>query len=203
MRRLFPRWVPGLLLVLLLGMTGATMAAEPSLEITPFVGYRMGGQFKDGTGAKLDLNDHSSVALAFNWRAAEPGSQYELLYSRQATQTEGNTPIPFKVEYLHIGGTTPLGELNGRVVPFAAGGIGAARFSPGAGLSQETRWSMNLGGGVRIPLAKQVRLRFEARGHLTWLGSNPELFCTGPCAVTGKRSTFFQYEALGGVSVSF
>ncbi|MGE0115584.1 MAG: outer membrane beta-barrel protein [Steroidobacteraceae bacterium] len=182
-----------------------TVAAEPVFEVTPFAGYRAGGQFRDaGSGDALDLSDGSGVALALNWRASEPGTQYELLYSRQSTDTGGATPVDLKIEYLQLGGTTVIGEDTGRVVPFAAGGIGAARFTPSpVGLSQETRWSFNLGGGVRIPLARHVRLRFEARGYLTWLGGNANLFCDGGCTIVAKGKSFFQYEALGGVSIGF
>jgi hypothetical protein len=109
-----------------------------------------------------------------------------------------------KIEYLQLGGTTSLGVDNARVLPFAAGGFGATRFSPGpATLSQETRWSVNLGGGVRVPLTPQVRLRLEARGYLTWLEGRSALFCSANCTLVAKGKTFFQYEALAGVSVGF
>jgi Outer membrane protein beta-barrel domain len=180
-------------------------AAESRIEITPLLGYRDGGQFKDGaSGTTADLNGNGSVALAVNWRTADPDAQYELFYSRQSTDTDTAPSIDMKTEYLHIGGTTLLAESEGRMVPFAVGGIGAARFTPGlAGFSDETRWSLSLGGGVRLPLTKHIRLRFEARGYLTWLGGDASLFCSGGCVITAKSKTFFQYEALGGVSVSF
>jgi opacity protein-like surface antigen len=95
-------------------------------------------------------------------------------------------------------------------VPFAAGGIGAARFTPSVvGLTQETRWAFSLGGGVRIPIVKHVRLRLEARGYLTWLNGSSSLFCSGnntsttPCAIQAKGQTLFQYDVLGGVSFGF
>lgn len=186
-------------------LAGAAAAEEPRFEFTPMAGYRDGGQFRDGTnGAKVSLNGSGTAALAINWRAAEDGAQYELFYSRQSTKTDAPAPIKLKTEYLQIGGTTIVGEPAGRVVPFAVGGIGAARFSPSPdSFTDETRWSVSLGGGIRIPLAAHVRLRFEARGHLTWLGGNSSLFCDAGCVLEAKGKTLFQYEALGGVSVSF
>lgn len=181
------------------------VAAEYAFEVTPFVGYHAGGQFKDGSsGDTLKVNGSGSAALAINWRAAENGTQYELLYSRQSTDVGANAPVDLKVEYLQLGGTAIVGDADARVVPFAVGGIGATRFSPSAAsLSNETRWSFNLGGGVRIPIAQHVRLRFEARGYLTWLEGKSDLFCDGGCAIVAKSKSFFQYEALGGVSVGF
>jgi hypothetical protein len=184
-------------------VVAADQVDEPRFEVTPMLGYRAGGQFLDATNNHRNLNSRSALAVALNWRAAEANSQYELLYSRQATATEVSA-IPMKVEYLQIGGTTVVGDTAARVVPFAAGGFGATRFSPGrAALSDETRWAVNLGGGVRIPLTPQVRLRFEVRGYLTWLEGKSELFCSSNCALLAKSKTFFQYEALGGVSFGF
>jgi opacity protein-like surface antigen len=198
------RLARGLLVMVCTAGCGQVLAAESRFEVTPFVGYRAGGHFKDGSDNNLDLNASSSAALAFNWRATDPGTQYELLYSRQSTQTDGAAPITMKLEYLQIGGTADMGDADARVTPFAAGGLGATRFSPGpVSLSRETRWSFNLGGGVRVPLTPHIRLRFEARGYLTWLGGDANLFCNGGCTLVARSKTFFQYEALGGVSIGF
>lgn len=183
----------------------ASAANEPRFEVTPFYGYQDGGQFKNGsTEEKIKLDGSGAAAFAFNWRAGEPGTQYELFYSRQATDSDEALPTKLKVEYLHIGGTTIIGEPESRVIPYAVGGIGATRLSPGIdSMSKETRWSLNLGGGVRVPITQHVRLRFEARGYLTWLGRDADLFCDAGCTLVARRTTFFQYAALGGVSVSF
>jgi Outer membrane protein beta-barrel domain len=189
----------------MLATSAAWAAEEPRFEVTPLFGYHAGGQFKDGiTDNTVKLNGTGTAAVAINWRASEPGTQYELFYSRQSTDTDEVVPTKLKVEYLHVGGTTIVGDAESRVVPFAVGGIGATRFSPSpSSMSQETRWSFNLGGGVRVPLAKHVRLRFEARGYLTWLGGDASLFCDSGCTLVAKSKTFFQYAALGGVSVNF
>jgi opacity protein-like surface antigen len=188
-------------------------AVEPRLEVTPFYGYQGGGVFNrkvtatsgDVTNDKATLNSSGVAAVAINWRAnSEPGTQYELFYSRQSSDTKETIPTNMKVEYLHIGGTTIIGDAESRFVPFAVGGIGATRLSPDSagGANKVTRASFNLGGGLRIPLAPHVRLRFEARGYLTWLGDNDGMFCSG-CTLLPKSKTLFQYSALGGVSVSF
>jgi hypothetical protein len=74
------------------------------------------------------------------------------------------------------------------------------RLTPdAASLSRETRWSFNLGGGVRIPVATHVRLRLEARGYLTWLGGNANVFCAGGCSIAAKSKALV--PALAGVSI--
>jgi len=189
-------------------LSGVAQAQEPRFEVTPFFTQRAGGGFKDDAGNDTNLKGKSGIAAAIDWAASEHGAQYELLYSRQSTNVDTASATPMRIEYLQLGGTTLLGDETSRVVPFASGGIGAARFSPGdANLTQETRWAFSLGGGVRIPIVKHVRLRLEARGYLTWLNSNSSLFCntssTTTCAVQPRGQTLFQYEALGGVSFGF
>lgn len=204
------RILKGLSSVVFAGMLlmSAVQAQEPRFEITPFFTQRAGGGFKDAAGDDVNLKGKSGFATAINWAASEHGAQYELLFSRQSTNIDATSATPMRVEYLQLGGTTLLGDEASRVVPFASGGIGAARFTPGiTGLSQETRWAFSLGGGVRIPIVKHVRLRLEARGYLTWLNGNSSLFCdssaTTTCAIQARGQTLFQYEALGGVSFGF
>jgi hypothetical protein len=189
-------------------MLGAAGAAESHFEITPFFTERGDGGFRDATNNDVNLSAKSGMAVAFGWPASEHGSQYELLYSRQSTKTDGMAPIDMRIEYLQLGGSTLLGDEESHVVPFASGGIGVTRFSPGiTSLTQETRWAASLGAGIRIPIVKHVRLRFEARGYLTWLDGSSSLFCssstTTTCVLHAKGQTFFQYEALGGVSIGF
>ena len=189
-------------------LMSAAQAAEPRFEVTPFFTQRGNGGFRDTSNNDVNLTAKSGVAAMFGWAASEQGSQYELLYSRQSTRTDSATPVDMRIEYLQLGGTTLLGDAEAHVVPFASGGIGVTRFSPGiASLTQETRWAVSLGAGVRIPIVKHVRLRFEARGYLTWLNGSSSLFCSSDtsttCALQAKGQTFFQYEALGGVSVGF
>ena len=178
-------------------------------EITPFFTQRAGGGFDDDANNSVNLLSKSGAAVAIDRPASEHGSQYELLYSTQSTHVDATSPIAMRIEYLQLGGTTLLGDETSHVIPYAAGGVGAARFSPdgASSLTQETRWAFSLGAGVRIPLANHVRLRFEVRGYLTWLDGGSSLFCnsaaTTACPIQASGQTLFQYEALGGVSFRF
>ena len=88
-------------------------SVEPRFEVTPWLAYRGGGQFESGTtGENLSLASKLGYALALEWPATEYGTQYELLYSRQRSDTGG---ILF-IEALHIGGgdlTTRQPSLHG------------------------------------------------------------------------------------------
>lgn len=198
------RYRKAALIAVLMGLSGSALAATPAFEITPFATYGGGGSFvEEATQTKTALDAATGAALALNWRATDT-SEYELLYARAASQTDSTTPLDMKVEYLHIGGLTDLGDPERRVMPYAVAGLGATRFSPD-GFDKKTRWSVNLGGGMRVNLAKHVRLRFEARGFVTITSNESCLFeSNGTCTLKPSGSdVFVQYQGLGGVSVAF
>jgi len=185
--------------------------ATPPLryEVTPFLGYRFGGDFDlEGVDGGADLNSHASFAIALNLRLDEV-SQYELFYSRQATSLERSSPVsPFDIDvhYLHIGGTlVPNPELP--LTPYIAGGLGITLLNPQTG-DDDTRFSISLAGGVRVPINPRFGLRFEARGYLTLVDKDSAFFCAsgsfgGACAIRASGSTFIQYELLAGAVFAF
>jgi opacity protein-like surface antigen len=190
---------------------GPRPTAPPAFEITPFIGYRTGGELEVATsGEEVDFDDARTFALALNLRINE-GSQYELFYSRQATQLEmgfslGN--IEVDVEYLQLGGTLTVDDTQ-RFKPYIVGTLGATRFSPEPPEARDkTRFSFSLGGGLRLPFSERFSLRLEARGYLTFVDTDTSLFCAsgsfgGVCQVRASGNTFIQYEALAGAAFAF
>jgi opacity protein-like surface antigen len=189
-------------------------APLPRFEVTPFVGYRLGGDFDVDVGAdttqNADLDDHGSFAIAFNVRRDEE-SQYELFYSRQETNLEPDSPLGplgINVEYLHIGGTLDVDQ-DAVLKPYVVGTLGVTRLSPEPGrVSDNTRFSVSLGGGVRVPVSGHFSFRLEARGFLTFVNTDSSFFCSsgssgGFCAIRGSGSTFVQYELLAGAAFAF
>lgn len=185
-------------------------ALVPVFEITPFIGYRLGGDFDvEGASGGTDLDDHSSFGIALDLRA-DPGSQYELLYSRQAANLESDSPLGalgVDVEYFHIGGTLLVGEAP-RLRPYIVATAGLTRFSPEPdGADDDTRFSFSLGAGLRVPVSPRFGLRLEARGYLTFMDTDSSVFCVSAggavCAIRASGSTFFQYEVLAGAAVAF
>lgn len=183
--------------------------ADWDVEVTPFAGFRFGGGFEDNTtGIDLDVREGAGFGLIFDV-AADRDSQYELFYGFQRTEltadgTFGGRPLfDLDIHYLHIGGTYLFpGE---KVRPFIAGGIGLTHFDPRrADTGSDTRLSVSLGGGVKIPIAKHVGLRLEGRGFLTILPENSEIFCVSSggldCAVRVQGDVFGQVELLVGIS---
>lgn len=180
-------------------------------EITPFVGYRMGGDFDvSGAPGGGDLDDKGSFGFAVNLATDETAS-YELFYSRQEAsfaQTSAVAPFDLDVEYLHVGGTLLLSD-ELPVAPYMVGGLGLTRFSPQTGPgSDDSRFSVSLGAGVKMPVTTHFGVRLEARGYVTFVNSDSAVFCAsgsqgGVCAIQAKTDSFFQYELLAGATLSF
>jgi opacity protein-like surface antigen len=209
------RWVPCLLLLATspatLGQTGPSAQAPPAFEVTPFIGYRTGGKLEvAGTGESLRLDDQQSFALALNLRIDE-GSQYELFYGRESTELDPNPtvgPVDIEVDYLHVGGTLVVNDKQ-RWTPYIVGGLGATRFRPEPSEARDsTKFSLSIGGGLRIPVSERFSIRLEARGFLTFVNTDSSFFCAsgalgGACAVRADGNTFIQYEALAGAAFAF
>jgi opacity protein-like surface antigen len=211
--------------LLCLGTVGAGVAhaqgdeAGPpinySWEVTPFVSYRGGGNFDlkgSPNATDVDLDDHGAFGLAVNlFLGGDKTESYELFYSRQQTNVAKNSPLaPFdlNVEYLHIGGTLNLND-ELPVRPYIAGGLGLTRFSPQTGNGgDDSRFSLSLGAGLKLPVTKNFSVRLEGRGFLTLVNSDSAFLCAsdtsgGTCAIRVKGESFIQYELLAGAAFAF
>jgi hypothetical protein len=175
-------------------------------EVAPYLGFRGGGSFDSAdSNESVNVDAHGSFALAFNM-VLEEEIRYHLFYSRQATDVESSAPLD--VEYLHLGGTvTPEPTMD--LMPYVVGSIGVTRFSPqAAGTSDETRFSLCVGGGLRVPTRSRIEILLEARAFLTFVSGSSSFFCSstaagGTCALSGHGSSFWQYELLAGASYAF
>jgi opacity protein-like surface antigen len=186
-------------------------------EISGFGSLAVGGQFKlqgggaddTGTGSRLSLSDHGAFALAADLRADE-GTQYELFYSREKTNLhldQGGPRTDVTVEYLHLGGTVLLNDET-NLKPYAVGGLGVTRLSPGEEGSTDTRFSASLGLGLRWPVTRQFSLRLEGRAFVTLVNDNTAIFCKSDqsgllCRVHGNGQTFIQGQFLAGAAFAF
>lgn len=202
--------------VALLGASGASAGGSPSAEITPFVGYRMGGSFDvndppAGSSDSVDLQDGGSWGVDIGiYRDAV--SFYEFLYSQQSADLDTNDPAlkgaDIKVEYYQVGGTI-LYPYDTWFVPYLSLTIGATRFDvQGGGSESDTRFSGSLGGGFRVPVSENFAVTVGLRGYLTAVDSDSEFLCVGTggsanCLIRSSGSTFFQGEALVGFTAVF
>ncbi|HYP78792.1 MAG TPA: outer membrane beta-barrel protein [Steroidobacteraceae bacterium] len=190
---------------------GDDPAPIPGFEMTAFGGYRFGGELDlADPDEKVAIAEHSSFAVALDL-ARDDRSQYELFYSRQPTRLKHSAsigPMPLKIEYLQIGGTL-LSNWPGPINPYMAGTAGITRITPDSpGTDASTDFSLSLGAGLRMPIVPHLALRLEARGYMTFIGTNSAFQCAsgpngGACRVLASGSSMLQFELLAGASFSF
>lgn len=156
-------------------------------ELTPQVQYRFGGTLSGEdnaiTNVDLDVNDGEGFGVTFDIPLSR-NVQLELLASRQATELRfdqglfgGNTDVAdIDLTYLHAGILFQGG--NRDVNPFFVASAGATRLDPDVpGADSETRFSVSLGGGVKVFFNEHVGMRFEGRGFWTALNGGNNDSC--------------------------
>jgi hypothetical protein len=196
--------------------SGAAAADErpPRFELTPYLAYRIGGEFEqqDG-GSHFELDEGNAQGLVFNIAAHDVNTQWQVLYGQQRTSLATQATfdpaarLGLDVEYFHFGGTYLFDGDDTR--PFIALTVGVTHFAPTlAGVDSESYFSGAIGGGVQLLQTKRVGVRLEARVFATFVDSDGALFChSGPqgsaCAISIHGTALYQFEASAGVVFRF
>jgi len=183
------------------------LAAE--VEVTPFVGYQLGGGFDTREG-DLNIDPNANLGLVLSLRTRHDGL-VEFLYIRQATTMElEGTPdsgdlFDLTVEYLHVGG---LWEIEtDRKRPFLGLTVGGTRLDPRtAGVDDEWAFSAGISGGLKYFFTERLGVRVEGRALLSFFSSSGIVFCgfpPGQCGLSVSGSNFAQLDFLAGLTVKF
>ncbi len=194
---------------LVLVLFPASALARGGIEITPYAGYRFGGEFEDGdSGEKLKLEDAPAWGLAVDFDYGKNG-QIGFLYSHQSTKFRDenilpdNTQLDIDFDYLQFNSTYLFDGTHTR--PYIAGGLGMAYLKPDyPGFNSTTRFSFSLGGGLKWYANKNLGIRFDVRGFGTILESGTAVFCAnGACNIHVTGGGVFQLETSLGVIFRF
>ncbi|HEX4954166.1 MAG TPA: outer membrane beta-barrel protein [Thermoanaerobaculia bacterium] len=202
-----------LLVALALALGGQTVLA---VEITPVVGYRIGGPSYELVEicpfptlipcpeVEVETEDSAVFGLIVDVPITD-GWQAEVLLNRQETEQEvtirfGRLPFPipfpvdgrftvdFELTTLHVGILREW-EL-ARARPFVGVGAGLTQLElgdEGLGVADDERFSGSVAGGAKVPVSDRFGLRFEARGY--WVDAPEEI-----------GGSFTQVEATVGAS---
>jgi len=195
----------------------AVPAAERSplgFELTPYLAYRIGGEFESEDGeTHYELHEGDAQGLIFNFNAAQPGTQWQILFGRQRTELQtqelfaGVPLLDLDADYLQFGGTYVFDGTTTR--PFVALTAGLARFDPRASnLEAENFFAGSISGGVQLRADKRIGVRLETRVFATLVNNDGGLFCgfngtTSGCAVTIHGTALYQWEASAGLVIRF
>lgn len=182
-------------------------------ELTPFAGITSGGDFEDSnSSAELAVEDSSHFGLLLDIREST-NTQWEILYSRQATEADttastiGVSTLDLDVHYLQGGGTYLFEGNNAR--PYISATLGASHFEPGlGGVDSETFLSFSIGAGLHILPTSRFGVRLEARGFGTFIDSDTDLFCLSDpagatCAIRAEGTVLWQVQAFAGFVFRF
>ncbi len=191
--------------VILLLLPGAAIAEE--LRVTPYLGYRVGGEFEDfATSNRLKLKEGDAYGLIVSWGQ---DATYELLLSRQETElTASQTVAPSVLFDVDVTNILFSGRniLNKEVGSFMSGVVGMTRYSPGvSGFSTETRFALGAGAGIDYRVSKALDIRLEGRAVATFLDSSGGVFCSSAsgCAIFADSDVVWQVEFISGFTFKF
>jgi opacity protein-like surface antigen len=180
--------------------------AGDGLEFVPFVGYRFGGSFDDEfSGRSLDVDERGNWGFVISTPATAT-TRYEFLYSHQDSRLSDRAnpqdTFDLDIHYLQLGGTVDLNYQG--VTPYFSGGIGMTHMNPGRrALSNETRLSLSLGGGIKWYPTDRLGIRLEMRGYGTLMDTSGSLFCDGGCELQLSSDLFPQFETNLGLIFRF
>lgn len=159
---------------------------DSAFELTPFGGYRYGGTIyatqTDLFRSDVDVASSGSYGLLLGIPLGSRGMKFELMANRQETEFKAGSGLfepdralaGFDITYYHAGVLIPFGDSR-TTVPFVVLSAGVANLAPDiAGVSAENRFSASAGIGLKMPVARNVFFRIEARGYYTSLGSTDD-----------------------------
>lgn len=201
-----------LLASLSLAMPVGAQVAPYRFSLTPFAGYRIGGEFDDDDNDdELELDDGASIGLILN-APFDDRTEWEVFYGRQETDIDESTVlvdpgVDLVVEYLQVGGTyVAEGEV---ARPYLAATIGGSRIDPdGGGFDSETYFAFAIGGGLHVFPERRIGLRLEGRLFGSLVDSDSGVFCqSGPnasrCLIRSSGDVFWQWDMFAGMTVRF
>ena len=182
-----------------------------AVELTVFAGYRWGGTvfatdsflFNDELQVEASPSFGADIAIPLG----NSGMKLALSGSHQSSQLETGGGLfdpdediaDFDVTYFHAGLQIPFARSR-NATPYAVFGAGVANLDPQIpGLSDETRFSMMGGIGVKVPFNRALSLRLEGRGFYTALEDETD------CAICDYfvDENFYQGEVSAGLAISF
>lgn len=185
---------------------------DNALELTPFLGYRYGGTIFANQSSlfrkDVDLASSADIGATLGVPLGDSGMKLELMISHQQTELESGSglfdPIDsvadIDVTYYHAGLLFPFARSR-NAIPFMVVSAGLANLDPKVnGATSENRFSASAGVGVKVPLSRNIGLRFEARGYYTATGNNDDRCSV--CRYDYNRD-LYQGETNVGLVISF
>ena len=187
--------------------------ADERFELTPFIGYRFGGDFDnirdpDGQIRSVDVGDSETYGLIFDINIGE-NAQIELSWSHQDTDLTAKLFDGSKedladatIDFWHVGGNLLFGDSLDDGRGFLSFSIGGTHLSP-EGFSSETQFSFGFGGGVKFYFNDTVGVRLQGKLLSTYINSSTSWWCAYGCYTVSHGNYLLQAEVDAGLIVRF
>jgi hypothetical protein len=186
----------------------ASVLLAQSVEVSPFYGYRFGGDFFElVTRHPVDLDGAPAMGVALDIRL-QGGLQLEGFFTHQEGHVAALVgPVgPAAVQRVAVdhwlGGA--LQEFGGtRIRPFATGMFGLTRYAIDG--DNEIRFTLNGGGGAKLFATPHIGVRLDGRISATFIdahGSTVACF-GGGCFLALRANVVWQAEFTAGMVVRF
>ncbi|WP_198436006.1 outer membrane beta-barrel protein [Moritella sp. F3] len=192
-------------------MHSGSVAAESF--VAPFGGYAFGTSDFSTVDSTSQAESSVKIAESEHWgvmagvTTSDPGSIY-LLYSHQSTEfsigDNLNQPEITKldIDYLHLGGALYFPQ--GKFRPYITTSAGLTQMRPDNGFSNETNFSMSIGGGAEYQFTSNFALFADVRGYATFISSSQSLFCnSGNCKWLVDADLMWQGQVSIGAKLTF
>lgn len=186
---------------------GTPLTQTKRFGISPFVGYRFGGDVEDkSTGNNYDFDDSSAFGLFLDYAPIGYYGRFELLWSHQDTSVDfegdnGVGEVDVTIDVVQIGGVLEFGKE--RLCSYLSAHVGATHFSSD-GYGDDTRFSFGIGVGGKAFVTKNLYLRADVRGFCTVVEADGSFIsANGTTVASFNGSTFWQAQVSVGVGITF
>ena len=185
----------------------ATLSAQ-TFDLTPFAGYRFGGDFFELlTGRSVDLDGSPAFGLILDVPTRNDFQVEGLITVQRAdVVVPGIGPgfeapearLPMSVDHYMAGG---LQELDGgQMRPFLTGLLGLTRYAaPG---DTEIRFTTAFGGGVKLIPSRRIGVRLSGQVFATFVDAGAGAFACTPsrgCLIGFHANVVWQFEFTAGL----
>jgi len=188
------------------GVTGAP-TGNHRIEVSPFFGYRFGGDFEDAeTGDTYSIQDGSTFGLMIDFPLMKTGVRTELLWCRQDSSldlrgAELAERVSLTIDSFELGAIAE--DPRDRFVEYISAHVGLTHFSAD-GYGSDTRVNLSAGVGAKFFFSPRVALKAEVRAFCTFVdGDATFIFADNILHITYAGSTMWQGQATVGLSVMF
>jgi hypothetical protein len=194
-------------LTLLAVLSSATAAAQ-GIEVSPFYGYRFGGDlFEIAPGRPVDLDGAPALGVTVDvplWNGLHVEGMFTHQRGEVLVPTTAFGPLNrWRVDVDHwvAGALQEVGDA--RVRPFASALLGLTRYAVEG--DSEMRFTVSFGGGVKIFPASHFGLRLDGRVLTTLIDADGHAAVCGggACFVSLHLNVAWQAEFTSAVIVRF